>query len=279
MNDVAKDKVLVLGLDGLRHDRIDQVEMPNLRRLIAEGAYGTSLLPYAPPLARTDSGPGWSSIATGVWPGRHGVVDNAFTAPDYAAWPDFLTRAARAGLATYANIAWGDLVVHGTFGPEIGTLISHDGDALGFAEADVLVADHAAEFLATAAVDAAFVQFGGIDEAGHRHGPFSAPYVRQMEIVDTYVGRILFALTRRPAGESWTVVVVPDHGHRDEGNHGEDSPQERGVFVALHGPRVPAGTVLEAPALADVAPTVLNRLGVRHTGLEGRDLLPVRVPG
>ncbi|CAM5353026.1 hypothetical protein SALBM311S_08742 [Streptomyces alboniger] len=39
------------------------------------------------------SGPGWSSVLTGVWPDRHGVTGNDFTGADYLRYPDFLTRA------------------------------------------------------------------------------------------------------------------------------------------------------------------------------------------
>ena len=31
------------------------------------------------------------------------------------------------------------------------------------------------------------------------------------------------------------LVVVTDHGHRDEGGHGGDSAQERASFVIAHG--------------------------------------------
>ena len=38
------------------------------------------------------SGPSWSSMLTGVWPGKHGVTDNGFAGRDYARHPSFLAR-------------------------------------------------------------------------------------------------------------------------------------------------------------------------------------------
>ncbi|MDF3149495.1 alkaline phosphatase family protein, partial [Streptomyces sp. T21Q-yed] len=112
-------KVLVVGMDGLRFDRLigSPSTAPVLHGLMATGAHGTSLLPYgevdgqadngpSTSLAYTDSGPGWSSVLTGVWPDRHGVTGNDFTGADYARYPDFLTRAAtaRPGLRTAAAV-------------------------------------------------------------------------------------------------------------------------------------------------------------------------------
>ncbi len=67
-------KVLVLGLDGLDWDLVlpwaRQGRMPNLARLLAAGTWGTleTLVPTLSPLI-------WTTIATGVPPDRHGILD------------------------------------------------------------------------------------------------------------------------------------------------------------------------------------------------------------
>ncbi len=61
--------------------------MPNVQGVIDSGVTATSNL-FANPMAPTVSGAGWSSIATGVWPDKHKVVDNNFTAPNYGQYPD-----------------------------------------------------------------------------------------------------------------------------------------------------------------------------------------------
>lgn len=93
-NGTSKDKVLVIGMDGLRHDRIDAASAPHLKSMMANGTYGTSLL-YAGPMAATSSGPGWSTISTGVWPDKHGVKDNTFAGKNYGRYPGFLARLAQ----------------------------------------------------------------------------------------------------------------------------------------------------------------------------------------
>ena len=289
-----RPKVLVVGMDGLRYDRLTRSPStaPVLHALMATGAVGTSLLPYgraddepSTGTAYTDSGPGWSSILTGVWPERHGVTGNDFKGADYARYPDFLTRAAsaRPGLRTAAAVSWPALVRRGTLGRAIGRRVRHNGESRGYETADRRVARTALRWLTTSDPDVLFVYFGATDEAGHDTGPLSPAYDRALLAQDAHLGRLLEAIDARAsdprrAEERWTVLVTTDHGHLDSGGHGGDSRAEREVFVVLAepgGPARPGGTRLDTPCLIDIAPTVLDRLGIPVDpawGLQGRVL-------
>ncbi|WP_282957420.1 alkaline phosphatase family protein [Streptomyces griseorubiginosus] len=288
-------KVLVVGMDGLRYDLLTRspAVAPVLHGLMAAGAHGTSLLPYgevdgqAPDgpstsMAYTDSGPGWSSVLTGVWPDRHGVRGNDFAGADYARYPDFLSRAgtARRRLRTAAAVSWPELIRRGTLGPAVGRRVRYDGETDGYGTADRLVARTAERWLTQDDPDAVFVYFGATDEAAHAEGPHSPAYARALLAQDTHLGWLLTAIgTRRldpaRARERWTVLVTTDHGHLDTGGHGGDTRAEREVFVVLAEPGMAGGTRLDTPRLVDIAPTVLDRLGVRVDpawGLQGRVL-------
>ncbi|MFJ9558505.1 alkaline phosphatase family protein [Streptomyces fuscichromogenes] len=285
-----RHKVLVVGMDGLRHDRLTRpgAHAPVLHGLLAAGAHGTSLLPYgerdgqaeggpSTSMAYTDSGPGWSSVLTGVWPDRHGVTGNDFRGADYTRYPDFLTRAvaARPGLRTAAAVSWPELVHRGVLGPAVGHRVRHDGESDGYLDADARVARTALGWLTDDDPDLLFVYFGGTDEAGHATGPLSAAYDAALLAQDAHLGRLLAALDARGPGERWTVLVTTDHGHLDTGGHGGDTDAERQVFVILAEPGTPPGTRLDAPRLVDIAPTVLDRLGIAVDpawGLAGRVL-------
>ncbi|MFJ8591396.1 alkaline phosphatase family protein [Streptomyces sp. NPDC093598] len=288
----ARAKVLVVGMDGLRYDRLTHspANAPVLHALMAAGAVGTSLLPYgraddepSDGRAYTDSGPGWSSVLTGVWPDRHGVTGNDFKGADYARYPDVLTRAAaaRPGLRTAAAVSWPALVRRGTLGRAIGRRVRYNGELRGYATADRRVARTALRWLTRSDPDVLFVYFGATDEAGHATGPLSPAYDRALLAQDTHLGRLLEAIDARRADpgrveERWTVLVTTDHGHLDSGGHGGDSRAEREVFVVLAEPGMPAGTRLDTPRLIDIAPTVLDRLGIPVDpawGLQGRVLV------
>lgn len=136
-NGTSLDKVLVIGMDGLRYDRITAAKAPNLKSLMANGTYGTSLL-YASPMAATSSGPGWSTISTGVWPDKHGVKDNAFTGKNYGTYPGFLARLAqvRPQLSTYAAVDWKPLHTEGTVTPGADATLVLDGKPVQERSAD-----------------------------------------------------------------------------------------------------------------------------------------------
>jgi predicted AlkP superfamily phosphohydrolase/phosphomutase len=74
-------KVLVIGLDGATFDLlgpwIDAGELPNLQRLKQQGAWG-KLHSTLPPISSSS----WSSFATGVNPGKHGLVDFVYPGAD-----------------------------------------------------------------------------------------------------------------------------------------------------------------------------------------------------
>jgi predicted AlkP superfamily phosphohydrolase/phosphomutase len=70
----GEPRVLVIGLDGatfrLLDDWMDRGIMPNLQRVVKEGTRAI-LRSVMPPV----TAPAWTSFATGVRPGRHGVFD------------------------------------------------------------------------------------------------------------------------------------------------------------------------------------------------------------
>ncbi|NRQ35439.1 nucleotide pyrophosphatase [Nonomuraea sp. NN258] len=273
-NGISADKVLVIGLDGLRHDRIAAADAPNLDALIAGGTFGASLL-YTNPMAATSSGPGWSTIATGVWPDLHGVRDNSFTGKNYTQYPDFLTRLenTNAGYSTYAAMDWQALGDHGTFSTRIDARIVLNGDANGYPAEDERITQVSEAVLRTKNPDAAFVYLGAIDIAGHNSGAGSQAYLNTIHDSDAQIGRLLAAVRARPtyAAERWTVIVATDHGHTNAGGHGGSSIEERRTFVLASGPGIAAGAKSADLRLVDVAATAFNALKLPvPTGIDGR---------
>ena len=273
-------KVLVVGIDGLRWDRVEATpSATQLPELAATGLLITGAHPRDSP-ARTESGPGWSTLATGVGPAKHGVRRNNFAGSRFDRYPDFLTLAAgaRPDLVTMAVVDWPPLIGSGLFGPHLTARINFDGESHGYVSEDALVATVAADLLQHQHPDAAFVYFGAVDEAGHRHGPRSAAYREAITAVDAHLGRLLEAVRARPTypAEDWLVLVGTDHGHRNRGGHGRRSEIERAIFVLGHGARITPGTSRTDGSTADVAVTALDHLDVHPPpdhGFDGRSLL------
>jgi predicted AlkP superfamily pyrophosphatase or phosphodiesterase len=261
-----RPKLLLLGLDGIRADRLPAATTPTLDSLVSYGAWSDQALTRPP----TVSGPGWSSMLTGVWADKHGVVSNDFTTNAYDRYPDLLTRIeqVRPELATLAVLDWPPLGTTADGGPLMGEAVDlkvlFDGDSIGYDVADSLSAWRAAELLATTDVDAAFVYLGNVDVVGHDHGSFSPEYKEALGTVDRQVRTVLAALEQRQtrAEESWLVLVSTDHGRRADGGHGGASIEERTIFVLAAGPSVTARVFDDPPSIVDVAVTALTHMGI-----------------
>ena len=267
-------KALVVLLDGVRFDCLTQASTPVLDRLAAEGFLAPTRI-FGTDLAPTLSGPAISSIATGVWPDKHRVPGNRLHGHALDRYPDFLTRLESAvpPRRTFAALDWAPLGL-----PEDGGPVFSDAIAakIALATAQTWAAyrrDDARLLGATVRVlrerdpDAAFVYLGASDIAAHEFGCRGPQYREAIETCDRQVGDLLAAVDARSqrAGEQWLVIVVTDHGHRDEGGHGGDSDAERTAWVALAGDGAPTA----APATlsnVDIAPTVLAHLGVAWVG-------------
>lgn len=273
-------KSLVIGVDGTLLQRMREADAPNLQRLMAEGTTSETQLPYGePPAAESVSGTGWSTIACGVWPEKHGVRDNTFRGKAYEKYPDFLTRLKRcdSAVSTFVIANWAPVAATRAGGPifseAVDVRIGLDGGVDGFRLSDARSAEAAARYLREQDPDVAFVYFGQVDKAGHSTGPGSPEYLEALARVDVHVGTLLDALQARPgrAQEDWLLLVTTDHGHRPEGGHGGGTVDERSTFVIAHAAGIAAGRATVDTRAVDVAPTVFAHAGVEPDAIWGLD--------
>jgi len=74
-----KEPILIfISLDGFRHDYVERFQPENLSRFIAEGVGAKGLIPSFP----TKTFPNHYTLATGLLPEHHGLVDNDFYEPE-----------------------------------------------------------------------------------------------------------------------------------------------------------------------------------------------------
>ena len=275
----ATPKVLLIGIDGVRPDILAEVPTPNIDALAASGWYTADARTTTPSV----SGPSWSSMLTGVWPEKHGVTDNNFSGRDYDTWPGFLTRAKqeRPELATFAAVDWLPLAELERGGPvlpaSLDTRVVLDGYDLGWAEADGELTARAVMHLGAADPDAMFVYLGNPDETSHEHGSIGTEYRDAIALADRHVGMLVDAVQARPGyeDEDWLVLISTDHGRREDGGHGGESPEEMTIFILASGPATGNWPPPGPAFIVDVAATALDHLGIEIDpgwGLDGRSL-------
>ncbi len=295
----STSKVLVVGTDGTRIDLVRKVMAeggaPNLKALGEDGFAVPSLLAYQLPQAATLSEVGWSTIATGVWPDKHGVngvfLNNDPRQSTKNGYPDFLTRLeqVRPQLSTFLASDWGNIGQHVNGGPIFGDgidarlALDAEGTIDAFDAADQQIADTTARYLRDGNPDAGFVYFGVVDECAHNDGSANPRYQQAIRDTDRRIGQLLTAIRARRTylSERWLVIVTTDHGQQpltyaSPASHGFNSALERLSFVAAAGlglQRAPFADI----RVVDIAPTVFERLGlpVNHTwNLDGRSFSP-----
>lgn len=264
--------VLVIGIDGVRYDTVCDVETPALDRMAQRGFLQPVQVNAAGP---TISGPSWATVVTGVLPPVHRIFDNELDGHDMASNPDFihLARQEHPGVSTFIGADWPPLVTSESGGPLFaggGFLPTRRRDAGAgpddWHDADQQVTDRAVTFLSDLdgrAGSVSFVYLHGCDTAGHRLG-VGEVYNEFVRASDQRLAQVIEAVERRPqqATENWTVVAVTDHGHRDVGGHGADSPAERTAWIAAYGPGIPTPWSGQPLEQADVAGQVFHTLGM-----------------
>jgi predicted AlkP superfamily pyrophosphatase or phosphodiesterase len=240
--------LLVISIDGLRPDYVlaadtHQARIPNLRRLLSDGAYADAVEGVIP----TVTYPSHTTLVTGVWPTVHGIAANTTFDPQrenqggyywYAEdirVPTLWDVARQAGMTT-ASIQWPATVGAGitwnipemwrSNAPDDAKLIravatpgllAELEPALGSypraldVDADERRARYAARILETKRPGLMLLHLIAFDAIQHELGPGTREAIAVLERLDALVG-VLRAAAERAAPGRATVAVVSDHG-------------------------------------------------------------------
>ncbi len=280
------DTVVLLSIDGMRWDDPARAGASSLLSMAREGAAAESgLLPPFP----ASTFPAHATLATGVHPDRHGILNNEFfdharglfRKDDDASWllaePLWVT-AERQGVRTAVD-GW---VCAST--PWRGTIPTF---RVPFAErgSDTKVIDHVVEWLRRSGPDRprlVLAYLEGPDAAGHETGPGS-PQVREaVTRADRLVGRVLRTIAT--VGRPVALLVVSDHGMASVSRTIRTDQLLRGEARRVRVVSTGATSNIYCPsgrAACDAAASILR--SVPGLSVYGADELPAdlryRVPG
>jgi len=213
--------VVLLSLDGFRHDYLDLYPTPAFQRLAREGVRADRMIPTFP----TKTFPTHFSIATGLYSENHGLVGNRFWAPEREAFYSISDREAveegtwyrgeplwvtaeRQGMRTAAFYFVGSEADVGGVRPT--RWKRYDASVGNSARVDTVLA-WLAEHPGTRP-HLVTLYFSDLDDAGHDHGPESPQAAAAVAGVDREVGRLLDGIAALPHADRVYLVVVSDHG-------------------------------------------------------------------
>ena len=268
-------RLLLIGIDGCRVDSLLAADTPNLDLLAANGA--ASFFTQASTGQSTVSGPGWSTILTGVWANKHFVFNNNFSSANYQDYPHIFTRIRQA----QPNALLSSIV---NWAP-INTAIINNTDFELTGLSDEQVGEQAACHILEKSPDLLFLHFDELDGAGHGGGyhPQNLDYLATLSRIDGYIGHVLEAVDQRIEifGENWLVIVTSDHGGTPGGSHGGQTPEEVRVPLFIYGQSAIQRPISRPnPFNTDIVPTAMAFLGIEvdpDWGLDGRTLPALQV--
>lgn len=266
----ARVPVVLLSIDGLKPDYVFEADrhglkVPNLRRLVGDGAFATGVTGVAP----TVTYPSHTTLLTGVAPALHGVFNNSPFDPMSAnadgwywytediAVPTLWDAAGQAGLVT-ANVDWpvsvGAPVTYNIAQfwraapaedhkllralSTPGLLAEAEQDCgpypAGYRYAladDVARAKFVSWMVEKKRPDLLTAYFAALDEEQHRSGPYSRATFDTLEGLDALVGQVRAAADRAFDGRA-VLAVVSDHGHivTDKAVHVNAALQQAGLI-------------------------------------------------
>ena len=228
------ERVLIIGIDGLRPDRLLFANTPVIRGLMKQGAYSMWMqtTPYANTL------PSFTSMFTGVAPAKHGIVWNKLLnlqTPEWPARPTLFEMARQGGYKT-AVVAGKSKFRHWDKPGTIDFLSVPAEDKT----TDQQVITEAIRVITELKPDVLFVHFPGVDTAGHAKGWGSPEQLAAIEEVDANVGRLLAALDAAGTRSSTLIMLSSDHGGAGL-LHGPDDARSRHIPWIMAGPGVKQG--------------------------------------
>ena len=208
--------VVLISMDGVRHDYPARDGLPAFARLLKEGTHATRMTPVYP----SNTFPGHVSLATGTYPDAHGIIDNSFidskrgrySMSGDASWllaEPLWIASTRQGITT-ATYFW------------VGSETDWHGQKPRYRMAPFdgrrPESEKARQILAWLELPDAsqprliMSYFAGTDHVAHQFGPDSTNVQDQLITQDTALGTLLDGIDKLDLWPALTLILVSDHG-------------------------------------------------------------------
>lgn len=213
--------VILISLDGFRYDYLNLYQPPNLNSLAAGGVRARWMIPSFP----SKTFPNHYTIATGLYPQNHGIVENNIYDPNFkevftlsdrrevenSRWwlgePIWVTtekQGQKSGSVFYPGTEGEVAGTRPTFWKRYNEAMSNDARVDTILSWLDLPREQRPTFLA--------LYFSDPDDAGHEFGPVSIETKKAVLKVDYDIGRLVLGLKAREIFSRINLIIVSDHG-------------------------------------------------------------------
>ncbi|MBO9620415.1 MAG: alkaline phosphatase [Niabella sp.] len=230
--------VVLIGCDGFGAYAVPDAEMPNLKKLMREGAWSLSARSVLP----SSSAVNWASLLMGAGPTEHGYTEWNSAVPEipsvdssrYGLFPSVFSilKEQRPTAVSALIYSW----------QGIDPLIAKTVTTIRVAgkDNDNFCADTAAAIIRSKKPVLTFVHLDEPDGVGHKIGHRTPEYYAELKNVDARIGKIVAAVKDAGIADETIILVTADHGGKGKG-HGGKSLDEVQIPWVLYGPGVKKG--------------------------------------
>ncbi|MEP6755274.1 MAG: ectonucleotide pyrophosphatase/phosphodiesterase [Chthonomonadales bacterium] len=244
--------VVIISIDGGKASLLRNGHLPNLDRLVQEGAVTWAAQTVLPSVTLTSH----TSMLTGRTPREHKMIwDDWEPSKGYVKVPTIFQLAQPAHLSSMMIVAKKKLQHIAPPGSV--------GEFIIAGDMDFQVARKAAEVIQKGPPNLLFIHLPDMDGYGHKYGWGSKEQIESMHGTDKALGTIFAAMEKKGLYKTSIIIVSADHGGHSH-KHGSSSPEDMTIPWIIHGPGLKPGFKISAPVnTIDTAATALYVLGVK----------------
>ncbi|WP_165021365.1 alkaline phosphatase [Dysgonomonas sp. ZJ279] len=230
--------VVLIGCDGFGAYAYNKANMPNLKKLAADGSWSLKARSVLP----SSSAVNWASMLMSASPTLHGYTEWGSQTPEipsaatsqYGKFPSIYTiiKEQLPQAKTAVVYSWGGIEY--LVEKEIIDFVipTNDNDNLCVDEAVTIIKNEKPLFT--------FIHLDEPDHIGHSAGHNTPEYYAELENVDARIGRIVQAVKDAGIENETIIMVVSDHGGIEKG-HGGKTLYEVEVPIVMCGPGIKKG--------------------------------------
>jgi len=249
--------VVLIGLDGWGSYSVEKAEMPNVKKLMADGSYTLKKRSVLP----SSSAVNWASMFMGAGPELHGYTEWGSQKPElpsreithYGLFPSVwgLFRDAYPDAEMGYIYEWGGMKYLAEM-----QAMNYEKNMAPSAENPRGCTDDAISYIKKSRPAFVGIIYDQPDGVGHGDGHDTPAYYAKLKELDGYIGEIVKAVADAGMLDETIFIVTADHGGIDKG-HGGKTMQEMETPFIISGKGVKSGYVFtESMMQFDVASTI-----------------------
>ena len=262
-NAKGKDKakhVVLIGLDGWRAYSLPKADMPNVKKLMEDGAYTLKKRSALP----SSSAINWASMFMGAGPELHGYTEWGSKTPELPSrvlnkngiFPTIfqLLRDARPKAEIGCLYEWNGIKYL------VDTLsLSYHYHVADYNKTPKELGNMASAYIKEKHPTLVAICYDNPDHTGHTEGHDTPGYYEKLKELDTYVGQIVQAVKDAGILDDTIFILTSDHGGIKKG-HGGKTMQEMETAFIISGKNIKKGLRFDDVSMMqyDVASTIAH---------------------